>query len=72
MPQSSPGTEFQGLSEVTSMSALINIYPLQKMSHLKAFVHAPEWGNDHGQVGHGVPELGDVPAHLYGTSDFSL
>ena len=37
------------------------------MSHLEAFVDSPEWGNDHGQVGHGVPELGDVPAHLYGT-----
>ena len=30
------------------------------MSHLEAFVDSPEWGNDHGQVGHGVPELGDV------------
>ena len=62
VPKSSPGTEFQVPSEVFSLDALKNVCPL--LSHLEGFVDAPDWRNDHGQVGHSVPELGDVPAHL--------
>ena len=62
MPKSSPGTEFQVPSEVISLDAVKNICLF--LSHLEGFVDAPDWRYDHGQVGHSVPELGDVPAHL--------
>ena len=39
------------------------------LSHLEGCVDAPDWRYDHGQVGHSVPELSDVPAHLRVSKD---